>query len=245
MKLQNPAPGRPITSPYGPRRHQFNNNQVRMHRGIDYGGVFNVLAAGDGVVQAIGANMNPTSGFGHWVRIDHGSRFYTVYAHGAQATHLKKGQRVRAGDLIFRSGTTGAATGPHLHFEVRKGSPLWGFDVDPAPYLQEGGVTPPPLNVTGREDRATWRAWQEVLKADWGYEGRIDGIPGPMTNRAIQRSVRPHGYNGPISGNLGPFSRRGVQQRLADKGYYRGRIDGIWGRLTWSALQRALNEGGY
>lgn len=244
MKMSNPAPDRPVTSGYGMRRNPI-SGRIRKHRGIDYGGTFEVLCAADGVVQSVGANMDPGIGLGHWVRVDHGSNVFTVYAHGRSASHLRRGQRVFAGDRIFTSGATGAATGPHLHFEVRTGSPLWGNDVDPNPYLSNECVKPAPIGVTGKPNRDTWKAWQEVLKRDWGYEGRIDGIQGPMTNRAIQRSVRANGYEGPISGNLGPNSRRGVQRKLQAKGYYNGRIDAIWGSLTWTAIQRILNDGKY
>jgi hypothetical protein len=210
---------------------------------VDYGGSFPVLSAGDGVVAAIGANMSRT-GFGHWVRINHGSGIFTFYAHGAHATRLRRGQRVRAGDLIFRAGSTGAATGDHLHFEVRKGrNGVMRTDVDPMPYLTQQGVPAKPLRVTGREDKATWREWQNQLKERWGYTGLVDGVPGRMTHMAIQRSVRAHGYTGPIGGNMGPQTRRGVQQKLKDLGYYDGPIDAIWGRFTWSGLQRCLNDG--
>jgi len=244
MRLSNPAPGRPITSPYGVRRHPITGRTAK-HRGIDYGGTFDVVAAGDGVVAAIGSNMSRT-GFGHWVRIQHGTRLFSFYAHGAHATRLRRGQRVKTGDVIFRSGATGGATGPHLHFEVRTGvNGAMGTDVDPTPYLSDNGVPGKPLKVTGREDRATWREWQNQLKARWGYTGLVDGVPGRMTYMAIQRSVRPHGYSGPIAGNSGPMTRRGVQQKLKDQGYYDGPVDGIYGRFTWSGIQRCLNDGAW
>jgi murein DD-endopeptidase len=217
-----------------------------MHTGIDYGGVFDVVAAGDGVVSAIGANMNRSFGFGHWVRIDHGGGYFTFYAHGATRTGLRRGQRVRTGDRIFTAGSTGAATGPHLHFELRKGrNGVQGTHVDPTPYFQASPAPSKPLRVNGRENRATWREWQAQLKARWGYRGLVDGIPGNLTHQAIQRSIRDHGYRGPIGGNLGPNSRRGVQQKLANQGYYGGRIDGAWGPLTWSGIQRCLNDGAW
>jgi murein DD-endopeptidase MepM/ murein hydrolase activator NlpD len=223
-----------------------------MHTGIDYGGSFNVLAAADGIVHAVGANMNTRSGFGHWVRIDHGNRFYTFYAHGAHASRLKKGDRVKAGDLIFRSGSTGSSTNVHLHFEVRQGSFLQSSHKDPMIFLTGSrpdvatGGNPYKVSVAvnGRENRETWRAWQTALKARWGYRGIIDGIPGKMSWSAIQRSVSKH-YKGPVDGVPGPMTYRGVQLRLQELGFYAGAIDGKWGKLTWSAIQRSLNEGKY
>ena len=231
MKLSNPAPGRPITSPYGPRRHPITGELGRKHRGIDYGGRFNVLAAGPGVVWKISYNGNKRTGGGHVVIIDHGE-IHTVYYHGAHRTPLRVGDRVNTGDFLYLSGSTGASTGDHLHFEVRRGPRgAWGTDVDPTPYLN-GNAAVAKLPVTGRPDRASWRAWQTDLQAKKLYLGRIDGIPGPITHRAIQgwAGVRQDGV-------LGPITRRAVQQKLGVK------VDGVWGRETWSTIQRKLNEG--
>jgi murein DD-endopeptidase MepM/ murein hydrolase activator NlpD len=253
MKLYNPAPKRPITSPYGPRRHPITGEVGRMHRGIDYGGTFDVLAAGDGIVHKISYNGNKRSGGGHVVILKHGTRLFTVYYHGAHRTRLNVGDRVKAGDVIYRSGATGAATGPHLHFEVRVGvNGQWGTDTDPNIYLT--GSKPDvntgsnaykvSVTVNGRENAETWRAWQTALKARWDFRGIIDGKPAQMTWSAIQRSCGKH-YTGRIDGIPGPLTRRAVQLRLQEMKYYSGQIDGAWGRITWSAIQRSLNEGKY
>jgi peptidoglycan hydrolase-like protein with peptidoglycan-binding domain len=74
--------------------------------------------------------------------------------------------------------------------------------------------------------------WQDDLKARWGYTGRIDGIPGPMTHAAIQRYAEV-----PVTGRLDDRTRRAVQKKI-------GVIpDGVWGRNTWSEIQRRLNVG--
>jgi murein DD-endopeptidase len=254
MKLYNPAPGRRVTSPYGPRRHPISGAIGKMHRGIDYGGTFDVLSAGDGIVHKISYNGNKKTGGGHVVIIKHATKLFTVYYHGAHATRLKVGDRVKAGDFIYRSGSTGASTGPHLHFEVRTGSVgQWGTNVDPNIYLT--GSRPDvdtgsdnaykvSVSVNGNLDTATWRAWQTALKAKWGFRGIIDGKPGTMTWTAIQTSCGKH-YKGKIDGIPGPMTRRAVQLYLKELKYYNGAIDGIWGRGTISALQRSLNEGRY
>jgi murein DD-endopeptidase MepM/ murein hydrolase activator NlpD len=227
MRLSSPAPGRRITSPYGPRRHPITGQLGKMHRGIDYGGRFEVLSAGHGVVAREGFDR----GAGNWVVIDHGS-VHTVYYHGAERTRLKRGDRVQAGDFIFYAGSTGASTGDHLHFEVRTGpGGVWLSDVDPTPYLN-GNAAVSVLPVSGRADRATWRAWQTWLQKLDYYKGRIDGVPGPMTYRAIQA------WAGVTQdGIIGPVTRKAVQRELGVK------ADGLWGRETWSTLQRKLNEG--
>lgn len=236
MRLNNPAPGRPVTSPYGMRKHPI-TGAWKKHHGIDYGGTFKVLCAGDGIVNHIG--WSPRGG-GHVVIIKHATNLYTVYYHGREKTGLRKGERVRAGDLVYTSGSTGASTGPHLHFECRV-SKVWGTTRDPQLYIDGSpAVAPQPVRVTGQLDRATWKAWQEVLKEDWGYEGIIDGRPGPMTHRAIQRSV-----NVRADGIIGPITRKAVQKHLKSKKFYTGKIDGIWGRGTIGGLQNALNKNEY
>jgi hypothetical protein len=77
MKLSNPAPGRPVTSPYGWRKHPISGVR-KFHRGTDYGGTFDVLAAGDGVVVLKGANMNKRTGGGHTLVIKHNPDLFTL-----------------------------------------------------------------------------------------------------------------------------------------------------------------------
>ena len=232
MKLQKPFPeGYSVNpqSPFGWRRDPFTGKR-RYHRGIDIGGNrFPVTAAGDGKVVHIGWSPN---GGGHTVILKHADDLFTVYYHGAEATHLRRGSRVQAGDLIYLSGSTGRSTGPHLHFECRT-SQRWGTQVDPIPYLQGSPtVSIPLLKVNGRLGRATWKAWQDALKKLGLYSGLIDGRPGRHTYRAVQKWA---GVT--ADGIIGPITRRAVQKKLGVK------EDGIWGRITISALQRALNEG--
>lgn len=231
MKLSQPWPdGYSVNtnSPYGWRTHPISGKR-KFHHGVDVAGSFPVTAAGDGVVTKIG--WSPSGG-GHTVLIDHGE-IVTVYYHGADRTALRKGQRVKAGDFIYTSGSTGASTGNHLHFEVRKRGGRWGQTLDPIPYIQ-GKAPRPVVSVTGRLDRQTWREVQRVLQDRGLYKGRIDGIPGPLTYRALQgwASVK-------VDGILGPITRRAVQAKLGVA------QDGVWGRLTISALQRALNDGSF
>jgi murein DD-endopeptidase MepM/ murein hydrolase activator NlpD len=247
LKLYNPAPGRKITSPYGPRRHPITGEFNKMHHGTDFGGTFRVLAAQDGIVEHIGWSPN---GGGHVVIIKHASNLYTVYYHGREATQLKKGDRVRAGDFIYMSGNTGASNGAHLHLEVRR-SRRWGDTIDPMSMIVDGNTPEPDntvseagLKVDGKLEANTWRAWQEVLKAKYGYRGIVDGRPGKMTWEAVQRSTGKH-YTGAIDGIPGPLTRKAVQKKLKDLKEYDGKIDGIWGRGTIGALQRALNARKY
>lgn len=116
-----PVSGR-ISSRFGPRGRSF-------HYGVDIiapsGTV--IRAADDGVVSYSGW----MSGYGRVVIITHASGLQTVYAHNS-VNLVRQGQRVRKGDPVARVGSTGNATCPHLHFEVRvKGRP-----VDPLEFLR-------------------------------------------------------------------------------------------------------------
>jgi hypothetical protein len=228
MRLSKPWPDGFTINPngkYGMRKHPITGRQTK-HRGLDVAGTFPVSSAAPGVVVHIG--WSPKGG-GHTVIIDHGE-VHTAYYHGAHKTGLRVGQRVDAGTFIYTSGTTGASTGVHLHFEVRR-SRVFGTDVDPTPYLN-GNAAVSTLKVSGREDRATWKQWQTWLQEQRFYEGRVDGVAGPMTYRAIQAWV-----GTPSTGKLDVVTRKAVQERIGVT------PDGVWGRSTWSTIQRKLNEG--
>jgi murein DD-endopeptidase MepM/ murein hydrolase activator NlpD len=232
MTLVQPWPeGKRITSGYGTRRHPVTGKTAK-HRGIDIGGRFRVTAAGDGEVVHVG--WAPTGG-GHVVIIKHDDpAVHTVYYHGRTATKLRKGERVKAGDFIYESGSTGMSTGDHLHWEVRR-TRAWGTDTDPLKWLgQSAGV-----DTDGDLDRDTVKAWQTVLRRDWRYRGRVDGVMGPLSWKAVQESLVAHGYRGPIDGIPGRNTFRALQAKL-------GRAQ--TGRLTTGdvkALQDLLNRGGY
>jgi murein DD-endopeptidase MepM/ murein hydrolase activator NlpD len=182
MKLSNPAPGRPVTSAYGWRIHPITNNR-RFHHGTDFGGTFDVLAAGDGKIVHI---SYVRTGGGHVVIIEHQRDLFTVYYHGAHRTKFMLGDTVKAGDFLYRSGSTGAVTGPHLHFEVRK-SRKWGDTVAPEPYF--GPQEPVKIKVDGIMGKQTWHAIQTVLRDEKYYPGKVDGIPGKLTISGLQKYI--------------------------------------------------------
>jgi murein DD-endopeptidase MepM/ murein hydrolase activator NlpD len=117
-----------ITSPYGTRIHPIFKTKAT-HTGIDIDGNKGdpVRAAADGEVLYTGSMR----GYGQVVIDDHGGDLTTIYAHlsGIDTVENKK---VKMGDKLGRVGSTGVATGPHLHFEVR----VNGNTVDPMKYLQ-------------------------------------------------------------------------------------------------------------
>ncbi|MDQ1713846.1 MAG: hypothetical protein QOE45_3296 [Frankiaceae bacterium] len=120
-----PTPG-PVTSGYGYRIHPIYGYR-RFHAGIDIGAPTGqgIVAVRAGVVVSAG----PRGTYGNLVVIDHGNGFATAYAHQSRVL-VRAGQRVVAGQRIGLVGATGAATGPHLHFETR----VNGEPVDPLRY---------------------------------------------------------------------------------------------------------------
>ena len=134
-KAVGPAPkgrfGRPcsgpITSGFGMRFHPILHIR-RLHAGIDFGAPSGapINAANGGVVIA----AQKMRGFGNVVMIDHGGGITTVYGHCSRI-FVSSGQRVTRGQRVASVGSTGLATGPHLHFEVR----INGHAVDPRRYL--------------------------------------------------------------------------------------------------------------
>lgn len=114
--LRTPVDGARMTSSFGMRRHPILGYN-RMHQGIDFGAGSGtpILAAGDGVV----VEARRWGGYGNWLRIRHNDGWETGYAHLSRyAKGLKPGMRVRQGQLVAYVGSTGASTGPHLHYET-------------------------------------------------------------------------------------------------------------------------------
>lgn len=130
MPLANPEPGEPVTSGFGIRRDPL-LGVAALHPGIDFrapvGSAVPATAAGT-VTRAGWAG-----GYGRMVEIDHGNGYATRYAHLSQID-VKVHEKVKRGQVIGRSGSTGRSTGPHLHYEVRHN----GEPVDPVDFLRAG-----------------------------------------------------------------------------------------------------------
>ena len=86
-----------------------------------------ICATKDGTVTEV---VYGTTGYGYYVKLDHGEGVETLYAHCSELLVLV-GDEVKKGDVIAKVGSTGKSTGPHCHFEVR----INGESVDPSPYL--------------------------------------------------------------------------------------------------------------
>ncbi|MGW2685645.1 transglycosylase family protein [Streptomyces sp. NPDC001414] len=127
----------PVDAPVGTPYHASGSHWSKgYHTGVDF------LAPTGSTVKAVEAGEVVTAGwggsYGYQVVIRHADGRYTQYGH-LSAISVRAGQGVSTGQRIGRSGSTGNATGPHLHFEVRTG-PGFGSDIDPVAYLRAGGV---------------------------------------------------------------------------------------------------------
>ncbi len=118
-----------VSSPFGQRIHPITGESA-FHSGIDIktptGTPVRATAAG------IVSFSNWRDDTGYCVVLEHGHGFTTVYAHN-KAIYVKVGQRVKRGEEIALSGSTGSTTGPHVHYEVWK----QGRHVNPSPYFKD------------------------------------------------------------------------------------------------------------
>lgn len=115
--LRSPVDFRRISSRFGKRKHPV-LNRMRLHKGVDYAARRGtpILSSGDGKVIFKGRK----GGYGRVVIVQHGSRYKTLYAHmNGFKRGIRVGKYVRQGQTIGFVGSSGRATGPHLHYEFR------------------------------------------------------------------------------------------------------------------------------
>ena len=120
-----------INNEFGFRRSPFGGRSYEFHGGMDIDGERGqiVQATAAGVVTEAGWK----GGYGQMVEIDHGNGLSTRYAH-LSSIRVVAGQKVAAGTLVGRVGSTGRSTGAHLHYETR----IDGVPVDPRRFLRAG-----------------------------------------------------------------------------------------------------------
>jgi murein DD-endopeptidase MepM/ murein hydrolase activator NlpD len=151
-----------ISSGFNPNRKHPVLNTIRAHRGVDYAAPTGtqVRAAGDGKVLFRGVQ----GGYGNTIILQHGSNITTLYGHLSRFGSARTGARVTQGDVIGYVGSSGLATGPHLHYEYR----VNGVHRNPRT------VALPPADPIAVEQQAAFRAATDPL---WR---QLDGFVGPM-----------------------------------------------------------------
>lgn len=105
-----------ISSNFGNRKHPI-HGKIAFHKGVDYAAKLGtpIHATAEGVIEYIGKN----GGYGNYIKIKHNNKYSTCYAHISKfSSDIKLGSKVKQGQIIAYVGSTGVATGPHLHYEV-------------------------------------------------------------------------------------------------------------------------------
>ena len=118
-----------VTSAFGWRTDPI-DGRTRFHAGTDLRAAYGQQV--DAVASGRVAFSGEQSGYGLTVVIDHGHGLQTRYAH-LSAASVQAGDVVESGEVVGRTGSSGRATGPHLHFEVRQN----GRPIDPASLLKQ------------------------------------------------------------------------------------------------------------
>ena len=114
--MKTPINGARLSSSFGKRKHPI-LGYTKMHTGTDFAAPQGtpIMASGDGKVMKAGW----CGGGGNCVKIKHNNTYQTVYAHMSKfGSGIKKGVKVKQGQIIGYVGSTGLSTGPHLHYEV-------------------------------------------------------------------------------------------------------------------------------
>ena len=114
--LRSPVTATRISSGFGIRVHPI-SGYTHMHQGVDFAASLGapIYSAGNGIVTQIGFH----GAYGRYIEIKHTSELSTAYAHAKSfASGLAKGSKVKQGQVIAYVGSSGSATGAHLHYEV-------------------------------------------------------------------------------------------------------------------------------
>lgn len=125
---------RRVSSNFGVRTHPISGYR-KMHQGIDFaaGSGTPVVAPADGVV----VEARRWGGYGNWLRIRHANGLESGYGHLSRyGSGIRAGQRVSQGQVVAYVGSTGASTGPHLHYEIWRG----GRRINPAGIRTQEGT---------------------------------------------------------------------------------------------------------
>ena len=130
--------GYTLSSYFGWRSYPFNPGAREFHAGLDIAGTgygSPVYASNNGTIEIMRSDR---WNYGTHIILNHHNGYWTTYGHMSRfAKGLKVGSTVSRGQIIGYVGSSGAATGPHLHFEIRVGENRYSNVVDPLPYLNK------------------------------------------------------------------------------------------------------------
>ncbi len=169
--LRSPVEFSRISSRFGQRKHPILKTW-RAHNGVDYaaGRGTPIRSTADGKIIHAG----PKGGYGNTVIVSHAGRFSTLYAHmSGFAKGIKSGARIKQGQVIGYIGSTGLATGPHLHYEFR----LDGVHRNPLTYKT------PKATAVNQERRAQF----DQLVASFSHE--LDQVRSDFASNLSKTSI--------------------------------------------------------
>lgn len=157
--LRSPLAFSKVTSGFSLSRYHPVLKKSRPHFGVDFGAPTGtpVRAIGDGVVVTAGKS----GGHGNFVKVDHEGPYASSYSHLSKIS-VKNGQKIRQGQLIGEVGSTGLATGPHLHFQ------FWVNDRYVNPLSLELPRTEPLPAAEMSAFEETRDRWMSMLNAEEG-----------------------------------------------------------------------------
>jgi murein DD-endopeptidase MepM/ murein hydrolase activator NlpD len=165
--LRSPVEFSRVSSGFGGRVHPIFKNW-RAHTGVDFAAAHGtrVIASADGQVVAAG----PRGGYGNAVEIRHGGGVTTLYAHlSGFARGVRAGARVRQGEPIGFVGSTGFATGPHLHYEFK----IAGIHQDPMRVVLPK-AEPVPARLRDRFQQVAGRARETIELVSTSIPARFE-----------------------------------------------------------------------
>ncbi|OCX42447.1 hypothetical protein A7X81_05040 [Campylobacter ornithocola] len=145
--------------------------RYRAHLGIDYAAPTGtpVKSAGDGTISFVGTK----GGYGKVVQVKHMSGYMTLYAHLSRFGKVKRGQKVKQGQVIAYVGSTGMSTGPHLHFGL---------------YLNNKAINPETI-VKIPKSSLSGKNKEEFLKMVKEYENRLQSIDENYKNPPKEQNI--------------------------------------------------------
>lgn len=257
-----------ITSEMGWRIHPVKKTK-KHHNGTDIAGKIKdpiyIEAFADGKVLKARMSTAAGGGFGWYVVLQHkidGEYYTSLYAHMVpNSLQVKPGQKVKAGHVLGKMGTSGMSTGRHLHWEIWKGKTHgWSADgkgfVEPVAFTKaliaaqkaksfadvaadpNDKAAPAPTHEPVKTAAPKPVAKKPAAKAA-ASKLAITGKLNSDTWKAWQTAVKKHGYSGPIDGDPGKNTWAAIQTSLKAHGYS-GPIDGLPGKNTYKALQTKL-----
>ncbi|GIF98763.1 M23 family metallopeptidase [Catellatospora citrea] len=172
------------------------------HNGVDLGAPrgTTICAAAAGTVIRVRCNVIPASwgcnqdgspaqvtGCGYYVDIAHPGDIYTRYCHMLQPPTVTVGQTVTAGQPIGIVGSSGHSSGPHLHYEVHKGSTAWDTGIDPVVFMRTAAA---PLGLPASTEPVAGSVRNPAAPARQVITTSLPGRPG-RPSRCCVRSMAP------------------------------------------------------